>query len=373
MLGTLLLGGVVGLVVAILASYIALKLYGSHLRNSIIQQEGWEHAQEARQQQWQEQQEKRFLVLEQTIADNLRQVQRKWQQWEEQDIQRKQELEHRYEMVTQHAALEHRLNHLLLVEEASLPPTEHTHRQASQANILPAQLQGADLSGRDFSRRYLAGANLRGATLVDANLFMADLSGACLAGADLSGADLSGANLMHADLREATLIGANVLVADLNDAILLGAKLQKIRNLTTEQIITTIHDSTTQFDEEKDITLPRVPSTSKYTLPPSSTPVPSASTYDIIRAQSLNAIPATPVTKLEEQTPIPDTFEDTAFVEADSTEHTPTPSWMPAPSNETLRLLEELHLSAQQGRRTDTFGTPTSQDELNGRSQVHAV
>ena len=363
MLGTLLLGSVIGMLVAIIASYIALKLYGSSLRNSLIQQQGWEHAQEARQQQWQQEQEKRLIALEQSLAANLRQIEQEWKAWEQKDALRKQELMQQYQTVTQHAALEHAIEHLPLVEEASLPPVEMSQRRASISSSLPIQLPGADLTGRDLSRRYLAGANLRGATLVDANLFMTDLSGACLAGADLTGADLSGANLIHTDLREATLVGANVLVADLNDAVLLGAKLQKIRNLTTEQIITTIHDHTTQFDEEKDITLPRVAGVPKLALSP--TP------YDIVRAHSLDAIPETPsISELAQEASFSEMLADDSFGEED--EETSFPSWTSTPSEETLRILEELHLPAQESRHTDNFGRSAHSEKLNGRSQVHS-
>ncbi len=116
--------------------------------------------------------------------------------------------------------------------------------------------QGANLAGLDLSHRYLGRADMRNAQLSRTNFFMADLSGACLADADLSEADLSGANLSHADLRGATLTGANLLVTDMNNAILTGADLLGARNLTTQQIYTAIYDSTTQLDEEIDITLP---------------------------------------------------------------------------------------------------------------------
>ncbi len=366
MLGTLLLGSGFGILVAIIASYIALKLYGRSLRNSLIQQQGWEHAQEARQQQWQQQQEKRLLTLEQSLADNLRQIEQEWKAWEQRDALRKQELMQQYQMVAQHAALEHAIEHLPLVEEASLPSTELSRCRESMPSSLQVQLPGANLTGKDLSRRYLAGANLRGATLVDANLFMTDLSGACLAGADLSGADLSGANLIRTDLREATLVGANILVADLNDAVLLGAKLQKIRNLTTEQIITTIHDHTTQFDEEKDITLPRVPGASKLALSESSTP------YDIVRAQSLDAVPETPsISELAQEDSLSELLTDEAsFIDED--EETSLSTWASTPSEETLRILEEIHLPAQESRRTDNFGRSAHSGELNGRSQVHS-
>ena len=372
MLGTLLLGGVIGIIAALVASFIALKLYGRSLHNTVIQQQGWERAQEARQQQWQKQQETRSITVEKSLSIHVRQVEQEWQAWEQKDALREQELKQQYEALAIRAALENEVEHLPHLEEASLPLAENQRRRTAVSGAVPAQLQSADLAGRDLSRRYLGGANLRGAKLAHANLFMSDLSGACLAGADLTNADLSGANLIHADIREATLIGANVLVADLNNAILLGTKLQKIKNLTAEQIITTVYDSTTQFDEDNDMTLPRIPSIPKSAL--SSSSIPQATTsYDIVRAQSLDAIPETPpTTELEQQSPFlpfPDMLSDTPFPMEDDIAETDMPTWAPSPSNETLRILEELHLPAQERRRTENFSTSEKRD---GQRQVRA-
>ncbi len=373
MLGTLLLGGVVGVIVAIMASFVALKIQQRSLYSTSIQQQGWERAQEARQQQWQRQQEKRSSTLEKNLSVNVREVQQEWQAWEQKDALREQELKQQYEALAIRAAVENEVEHLPLLEEASLPIAENQRRRTAVSSAIPAQLQDADLTGRDLSRRYLSGANLRNAKLIHANLFMTDLSGACLVGADLSSADLSGANLIHADLREATLVGANVLVADLNNALLLGTKLQKIRNLTAEQIITTVYDNTTEFDEDNDITLPRIPSIPKSAL--SSSPQPPTTSYDIVRAQSLDAIPETSLqAEAEQQTPFlafPDMLPETPFPMEDDITETGIPSWTPSPSNETLRILEELHLPAQERRHTENFGT-SAQEKRDGRRQVRA-
>ncbi len=369
MLGTLLLGGIIGVIAAIVASFIALKLYGRNLHNTVIQQQGWERAQEARQQQWQKQQEKRSVTIEKSLSVHVANVQQEWQAWEQKDSLREQELRQQYEALAIRATLENEVEHLPHLEEASLPPAENQRRRTAVSSAVPAQLQGADLAGRDLSRRYLGSANLRGAKLGHANLFMTDLSGACLAGADLTNADLSGANLMHADLREATLIGANVLVADMNNAILLGTKLQKIRNLTVDQIITTVYDSTTQFDEDNDITLPRIPSIPKSVLSSQST----TTSYDIIRAQSLDAISEiSPITESEQQSPFlpfPDMLPNTPFPMEDDIVKTNIPTWAPSPSNETLRILEELHLPSQERRRTENF---SAQEKREGQRQVRA-
>ena len=376
MLGTLLLGGVIGVIVAIVASFIALKIQQRSLYSTTIQQQGWEKAQEARQQQWQIQQEKRAVSLEKSLSGNVREVQQEWQVWEQKDALREQELKQQYETLALRAALENEVDHLPLLEEASLPIAENQRRRTAVSSAIPAQLQDADLTGHDLSRRYLGGANLRGANLSKANLFMTDLSGACLVGADLSDADLSGANLIHADLRDATLIGANVLVADLNNAILLGTKLQGIRNLTPEQILTMVYDNTTEFGEDNDITLPRIPSIPKSALFPSSTLQFPTASYDIVRAQSLDAISETPLlAESEQQSPFlafPDMLPDTPFLIEDDITETSIPAWTPSPSNETLRILEELHLPSQEHRRTENFGTSASQEKRDGERQVRA-
>ena len=62
------------------------------------------------------------------------------------------------------------------------------------------------------------------ANLIGANLIGADLIRANLIGADLIRANLIGANLIGADLREADLSGANLREADLSGAYLLDAK-----------------------------------------------------------------------------------------------------------------------------------------------------
>ena len=59
-------------------------------------------------------------------------------------------------------------------------------------------------------RANLIGANLEGANLRDADLIGANLEGANLIDADLIGANLEGADLIDADLRGANLEGANL-------------------------------------------------------------------------------------------------------------------------------------------------------------------
>ena len=84
-----------------------------------------------------------------------------------------------------------------------------------KANLLFADLRGADLSG----------VNLRGASLSFANLRVADLSGANLSDANLRDANLSDANLRDANLSGANLSDADLRGTNLSDANLSGANL----------------------------------------------------------------------------------------------------------------------------------------------------
>ncbi len=83
------------------------------------------------------------------------------------------------------------------------------------ANLLHAELIGADL----------AGANLRDANLIAIDLTDADLRWADLSGARLVMAKLRGANLIGADLTWANLIYADMSGADLTDANMSCAQL----------------------------------------------------------------------------------------------------------------------------------------------------
>ena len=83
----------------------------------------------------------------------------------------------------------------------------------SGADLIAADLRGANLSTAVLDRAEmeyanLAKAKLRQASMQRANLIMADLSGAKLNGADLSNANLSGAELGDADLTAANLESA---------------------------------------------------------------------------------------------------------------------------------------------------------------------
>jgi uncharacterized protein YjbI with pentapeptide repeats len=105
------------------------------------------------------------------------------------------------------------------------------------AQLIDANLAGADLSLTNLDGAMMVQANLSGATLARASLTWANLADANLVGAYLSApADIdtdhlgynltiSGADLRNATLDGANMTGANLKFARLNDADLTGAKL----------------------------------------------------------------------------------------------------------------------------------------------------
>lgn len=246
MFETLLVGGILSLLISLIAAMIVLKIQRTHQERIQSLQQAWERAFDIRQQQWQAQQEKLFRDFEQKVLAQTQQIRSEWQEWEAKDAERVENLKREYETTATRAHIERELARLPRVEDTplTLNPDQHLTTRWQ-----PPRLQNADLSHRDLSSRYLGYADLRGAQLSHANLFMADLFRAWLAGADLSEADLSGSNLTEADLRGANLANANFLVADLNNAVLIGADLRQARNLTLEQLDCAIFDNTTRLEE----------------------------------------------------------------------------------------------------------------------------
>jgi Pentapeptide repeats (8 copies) len=95
----------------------------------------------------------------------------------------------------------------------------------SGANLARANLSEANLYGASLFRANLSGANLKKADLSEASLSGANLKKADLSEAILNGANLSGASLSEANLREAYLIQTNLRDVDLRGAYLVGARL----------------------------------------------------------------------------------------------------------------------------------------------------
>jgi hypothetical protein len=303
MIETLLIGGLVGLAVALVTSLIALKIQYRVLDRSQVQQQAWERAQLVHLQQWQQQQEKRIVELEQELRTLVHQVHTEWRIWQEKEASRAERVAGQYARALERAYNEHEVARLPHVDWIPLSSREKSQAQHGVPHWQAAKLQEADLSHRDLSQRYLGRANLRDAYLVNTNLYMSNLTGACLIGANLTGANLIGANLTETDLSGAILTGDNLLVADLNNAVLIDANLIGVRNLTIEQVRTALYDTTTQFDPEIELNLadPEASPTPslRYTAPltqqstketsPASSPLSSSDSLDALKGPDLPA------------------------------------------------------------------------------------
>ena len=88
------------------------------------------------------------------------------------------------------------------------------------------------------------------AVMRGADLMLANLAGAQLSEADLVLANMRGADLRHADLRGANLVGARLMGVDLSHANICGADLSTAEDLTEEQLRHTHGDSQTRLPEE---------------------------------------------------------------------------------------------------------------------------
>ena len=106
----------------------------------------------------------------------------------------------------------------------------------SEIAIPKAYLVGIKIPGANLFNANLSGANLIDADLSDAILFKANLSEANLSEANLIGAILSRANFSKANLSGADLIGANLNGANLSEANLSLADLDRVTNLTQNQL-----------------------------------------------------------------------------------------------------------------------------------------
>lgn len=257
MVGTLLVGAIISLLVALAVSFLSLRTLQQTSTRIQAQQQAWERTQEVRQQQWKAQQERQALEAERQLREAEKQLRDQAQllRSERQALEREnseiaESLQQQFEAAKRQVRQEYELGRLSRIEDTPLPPDNRNEQSSLTSHQQAPDLMGADLAKRDLSSRYLSHANLRDARLTQANLFMADLSWAHLTNANLAGANLSAANLSHTDLQGANLEGANFLVTDLYNAILIGADLRQSHNLTTEQISSAIYNETTRFDPE---------------------------------------------------------------------------------------------------------------------------
>jgi len=240
-------------IIVIVGVWMMVKVQQRTREQLLVQLKARDHAQEAYQQDWKAQQEKRLNQVEQRLMAQMHTLLEEVHTKEVQDSRRIDDLKRQYEAAVSQAHLEYTLAQLPRIEDMPLPASTDALQEGAEKKSQPLSLPGVDLSGHDLSHRYLSHANLQNARLARANLFMTDFSGANLAGADLSLSNLSAANLAHADLHDANLEEANLLVADLNDANLSGANLHNTRNLTREQLQTAIIDSDVQLNQNDGI------------------------------------------------------------------------------------------------------------------------
>ena len=282
MIQVFVLSALIALLVALAGTYIAIKMQSRSLTKLHVQQEAWQRAQEAQLRTWEVRQGNHALDTEKKLTGHVRQVQEDWREWEVRDQERIAAMAREFEALMGKLNLEHELTRLPHIDETPLPSNGDNHRQQPLKNWRPPAFCGADLSRHDLSHRYLVRADFREARLIGCNFYMADLRDASFAGADLTDADLSGADLSGADLRSALLRGANLLVTDMHNALLNGADLRGVHNLTVDQAYSAIFDNATQFDENTDVTLPRLPSI-RFTVYTESTPLVSLQSSQTVK------------------------------------------------------------------------------------------
>jgi len=349
----ILLVAITSLLAAVIGALIALKLQRNNVNRTQIQLQAWENAQESHQRNWEMQQEKNAEELEKGFNRQLEQVQQDWEEWKARDRRRIEALARQYEESEIQLHVKRELARLPRVEDTPLIlDARHQHRH-SFPGWQPPTLQGANLSDYDLSNRFLGQADLRNAQLKRANFYMADLSNACLAGANLSGAYLAGANLSGADLRDATLTNANLLVTDLHGAVLIGANLLGVRNLTAQQLNTTIYDATTELDVKEEGTQPRLRSI----LPV----VPSPSSTSEVVEQPPSVVP----------TENPALVDNASF----STSQEVEPDLLsPPPLSDSLLDPEaaDLQVNTRENTHTEGFDTTTHRPEYNGTGRAKA-
>ena len=138
------------------------------------------------------------------------------------------------------------------LQEALLQEAVLNDSNLQEAILYRANLQGAALYRINLQRAHLVDANLQGANLYGANLQGASLIDANLQGANLYGANLQKASLLGANLQEANLQDANLQDANLQEAFfgatnLGAADLSSARNVTREQLETSLTDEATKL------------------------------------------------------------------------------------------------------------------------------
>lgn len=108
--------------------------------------------------------------------------------------------------------------------------------------FLEGDFSFADLAGAYLRSAYLGGnlssADFSQADLIGCDFSLANLRGANFHGADLRMCDFGGADMSGADFSHAVFTDANFEDADLSEAILNGADFRGVRDLNTDQVLT---------------------------------------------------------------------------------------------------------------------------------------
>ena len=110
-----------------------------------------------------------------------------------------------------------------------------------------ANMIDADLSGANFDGANLAGSQLNNAKAVKSSFVYTNFSGARLDGADLTGANFSNAWLNWTWFQGAKLDGANFTGARMPGAQLYGTDMSKAVGLTQDQIDKACGDASTKL------------------------------------------------------------------------------------------------------------------------------
>lgn len=131
------------------------------------------------------------------------------------------------------------------------------HGILAQLDVSGSDLTEAKLDGVNLMNAIAEQVNLTNATLVGANLEGINLSGALLVGADLSGANLQSANLIGVDVEGALFNGTNVSGIDLN----------RLLNLSAEQISGACTDFLSDGTLGSQVTLPQCPESETQAIP----------------------------------------------------------------------------------------------------------
>src|SRR6185437_5883369 len=180
MIQLFIVSALIGLLAALVGTFIAMKIQFRSLLKLQLQQEAWQRAQEAHQRTWEVRQGGHALDIEKKLTTQVKQVEQNWHSWEARDEKRIAAMSLEFQALMGKLNLEHELAKLPHIDETPLPSGDDGRHEHPLKNWRPPTFCGTDLSGHDLSNRYLVRADFREARLAGTNFYMADLRGACL-------------------------------------------------------------------------------------------------------------------------------------------------------------------------------------------------